>query len=199
MTSETGAETLMLRVTDLKQHEYCPRVVYYQYVMPVEFRATFKMERGRAVEGVEEALEKRRTYRRYRLAAARRSFRRRLISQTLGLSGTVDLLLETDDRAWPVDFKDTTQGVRRNHVLQIAAYSLLIEDCLAKICDAGFIYLVPERRVVHIAVGRESKQEVVMLLASLREMIGGQMCPPPTVHRNRCADCEYRNYCADVF
>ena len=33
-----------LCVTDLKQFVYCPRIPFYQYVMPVEKKATFKME-----------------------------------------------------------------------------------------------------------------------------------------------------------
>ncbi len=39
-----------IRVNDIKQYFYCPRVVFYQYSMPVEKKNTRKMELGRAEE-----------------------------------------------------------------------------------------------------------------------------------------------------
>jgi len=56
-----------LRVNDLKQFTYCQRIVFYQYVMPVEKKATFKMEEGKRAEAVIDKLEKRRSLRGYRL------------------------------------------------------------------------------------------------------------------------------------
>ena len=33
----------------------------------------------------------------------------------------------------------------------------------------------------------------------IRRMIEREQMPPPTPVRNRCTDCEYRNYCGDIF
>ena len=41
---ETG--TMTFTVTDLKQYEYCPRIVYYTYCLPLIRPTTFKMEAG---------------------------------------------------------------------------------------------------------------------------------------------------------
>ena len=38
----------MFRVTDLKQYAYCPRIVYYTYIMPSVRPKTFKMDEGKA-------------------------------------------------------------------------------------------------------------------------------------------------------
>jgi len=46
-----------LRVNDLKQFEYCPRIVFYNTVMPVERKVTVKMERGKEEELRLDALE----------------------------------------------------------------------------------------------------------------------------------------------
>jgi CRISPR-associated exonuclease Cas4 len=51
---------LELTVNDLKQFVYCPRIVYYHYVMPVEKKPTYKMEHGARAEEVIERLEARR-------------------------------------------------------------------------------------------------------------------------------------------
>lgn len=31
---------ISIRVNDIKQYAYCPRIVFYQYCMPVEKKAT---------------------------------------------------------------------------------------------------------------------------------------------------------------
>ncbi len=38
---------MMLKVSDVKQYLYCPRIVYYTYVAPVPRRITFKMRYGK--------------------------------------------------------------------------------------------------------------------------------------------------------
>jgi CRISPR-associated exonuclease Cas4 len=63
-----------LRVNDLKQFEYCPRIVFYNTVMPVERKATIKMARGKEAEFRLDALETRRTLKRYDLGSGERRF-----------------------------------------------------------------------------------------------------------------------------
>ncbi|MGH9351215.1 MAG: CRISPR-associated protein Cas4 [Terriglobia bacterium] len=103
-----------LRVNDLKQWEYCPRIVFYNTVMPVTRKSTIKMERGKQVEIKLDALETRRTLRRYHLAEGDRRFNVSLSSERLGLSGKLDLLITTPAACYPVDFKYTRDRPRRN-------------------------------------------------------------------------------------
>jgi len=80
-----------IRVNDIKQYAYCPRVVFYQYCMPVEKKATWKMEQGKVAEAEIDKLEKRRKLREYRLADGERRFHVWLTSGRIGLSGKIDL------------------------------------------------------------------------------------------------------------
>jgi CRISPR-associated exonuclease Cas4 len=75
--------------------------------MPVERKSTVKMERGKEIEVRLDALEARRTLRRYRLAEGERRYHVWLSSDRLGLSGKLDLLIVTRDGCYPVDFKHT--------------------------------------------------------------------------------------------
>jgi CRISPR/Cas system-associated exonuclease Cas4 (RecB family) len=36
------------------------------------------------------------------------------------------------------------------------------------------------------------------MLYEMREMIRKEAMPPPTRHRGRCAECEFRRFCGDV-
>jgi CRISPR-associated exonuclease Cas4 len=188
-----------LTVTDLKQWVYCPRIPYYHHVMPVEIARTYKMQRGRDVEAAVEAMEKRRGFRRYGLERGERRFGVWLHSAALELSGKLDLLIITEDACYPVDFKDTEGGVRYNHRIQLAAYSLLVEENLARPVPIAFVYLVPSRQLVTVPVGAKEREEVPRAIAEMRRDIEQENMPGPTPVRARCVACEFRNYCADIW
>lgn len=198
MTAERRVD-FDVAVTDLKQWAYCQRIPYYRHVLPVTPAPTYKMQRGKDVQGAVEALEKRRGFRAYGVAEGERRFAVWLRSERLGLSGKLDLLIVTPDACYPVDFKDTEGGVRRNHRFQLAAYALLVEDAFARPAPQGFIYLVPRKAVVAIDLSEADRQDVRDALAAMRRMVAQEDMPGPTTVRARCVACEFRNYCADVW
>jgi CRISPR-associated exonuclease Cas4 len=120
---------ISVRVNDIKQYFYCPRIVFYQYSMPVEKKATWKMERGKIEEGEIDRLEKRRKLSSYRLAEGERRFHVWLSSERLGLAGKLDLVIDSPGGLFPVDFKITKGRPHRKHLYQIFGYALLLEDC----------------------------------------------------------------------
>lgn len=200
-TSETRSEQglIPLRVNDLKQYEYCPRIVFYNTVMPVDRKVTVKMERGKEEEIRLDALEKRRNLRRYQLGSGQRRFHVWLDSRELALSGKLDLLIVSPKGYFPVDFKYTRGGPHRNHIFQLAGYSLLLEEHFRTRVEAGFIYLVPTQEVVAIELNERLRDKTLAMLAEIRSMIREGILPAPTPLRARCGDCEFRNYCGDIF
>jgi len=190
---------LPLRVHDLKQWEYCKRIVFYNTVMPVARKATIKMERGREAEVKLEALESRRSLRRYHLAQGERRFGLWLESKALALSGKLDLLISAPQACYPVDFKYTRDRPRANHVMQLAAYALLVEDVMGRPVPAGFIYLAPSNQLVRVNITPGLITRVRRAMTDIRSMIQEAILPDPTPVRARCEECEFRNYCGDVF
>jgi CRISPR-associated exonuclease Cas4 len=188
-----------LRVNDLKQFEYCPRIVFYNTVMPVERKSTVKMQRGKEEEFKLDALEKRRTLKRYQLGSGERHFHVWIESPKLGLSGKLDLLIISPQGFFPVDFKYTRGRPHRNHVFQLAGYALLVEEKFQTQAETGFIYLAPIQDIVAIHLTQQLKEKTLRLLAEIRQMIQEGILPPPTPVRSRCEECEFRNYCGDVF
>lgn len=188
-----------IRVNDIKQYAYCPRVVFYQYCMPVEKKATWKMEQGKVAEAEIDKLEKRRKLREYRLADGERRFHVWLSARRIGLTGKLDLLIDSPEGLFPVDFKLTTGRPHKNHVAQLCGYALLLEDCFERDVTKGFVYLIPTNDAVVFDLTAERKQETRDLLSEIRRMIEKEQMPEPTPVRNRCTDCEYRNYCGDIF
>lgn len=198
-SSVADAVGLELTVTDLKQFVYCPRIPYYQYVLPVRAKKTYPMERGKAVQAAVEALERRRGFRRYGVAEGKRHFGLALHSQRLGLSGRLDLLIETKDACFPVDFKDSEGPVRQNHLIQLAAYALLIEDSLGIRAPTGFVYRVPVKDAIAVEIRAQDRALAENAIGEIRRAVLAEAMPEPTAVRNRCTACEFRNYCGDIW
>ncbi len=194
-----GPPVVGITATDLKQWAYCPRIPFYRHVLPVRPAPTYKMQRGKEIQRAVEALERRRGFRAYGMRDGERRFGVWLHSERLGLSGKLDLLILTPNACFPVDFKDTEGGPRRNHRLQLAAYALLAEEAFGRPAPDGFIFIVPDKRVVALGLGEEDRDEVRHALAPMRRMIEREELPPPTPVRARCQACEFRNYCGDIW
>ena len=194
---ETQAELVL--VTDLKQWGYCPRIVYYRSTMPGAGQPTFKMQEGKAAQELIETLEMRRTLREYGLEGARRRFGVWLIAPCLGLSGKLDLLLEAEAAAAVVDFKLTSSNLAENHRLQLAGYALLVEEALRLPVRHAFVYRIPDGKVFRIEISEDLRARALGAMAAIREIASERWCPEPTPVRSRCLECEYANYCADVW
>ena len=185
-----------LTVTDLKNWVYCPRVPYYMAFAPHR-PTTFKMEAGRGAHVHVTDLEDRRSLRAYGLTEGERMFGVKLRSARLGLVGWLDMVILTPQAAMPVEFK-TTAGVSLNHRLQLTASGLLVEERWGRPVERGYIYLIPSRRAQTVVFTDELRQQVVTALAELRTALRTEAKPPPTRQRAKCADCEFRRYCADL-
>jgi len=156
----------LIPVTDLKQWAYCARIVYYHRVMPAVGKPTFKMKEAVAAQELIESLEMRRGFTEYGLEGARRRFNVWLRNEQLGLSGKVDLLLESPEEVAVVDFKLTSGEPGENHRMQLAGYSLLAEAACGIPARRGFVYRIPDNRVFAVEITRELRQAVERMGAS---------------------------------
>jgi len=188
-----------LWVADIKQYLYCPRVVYFHYVMPVEKKPTYKMEAGKEIHEAIRELEKRRKLKAYGLEKGLRLFDVRLHSPKLGLRGRLDMLIQSEGGWYPVDFKMTEGRPHRNHLYQLGGYALLVEEEYGCVVEQGFVYLIPTKDAVVMHIGTELKREVSQLIQVIREMVNREEMPEVNPSRRRCQDCEYQNYCGDVW
>ena len=186
-------------VTDLKQWAYCQRIVYYRQIMPGIGKPTFKMQEAHRAQDLIESLEMRRVITKYGLDGARRRFGVWLSDDKLGLSGKIDLVLETDAEAVVVDFKLTSGDPGENHRMQLAGYALLVQSATGLKVHRTFLYRIPDSRVFEIPIDDRRIQEVQIALTAMRQNRDLEILPEPTSVRARCVECEYQNYCADVW
>lgn len=192
----------LLKVTDLKQFAYCPRIAYYQYCLPGVRPTTYKMEAGIRAQDRVEDLEHRRSLRAYGLTEGKRHFNISVASERLGVSGQIDLVIECTDssekKLIPVDFKLSRREPGRHFKLQLACYAMLLEETWQMPVTEGFLYLIPTRRAVQVPITTRMRRDVCRQLAEIRTSIVAERMPTPTKRRGCCVDCEFRRFCNDV-
>lgn len=189
----------LLAVTELRQWSYCPRVVYYHQLMPGAAQMTYKMQEGLRAQDVVESLELRRTLREYGMEKASREFGVWLKDEGLGLTGKIDLLLRGERSGAIVDFKLTSGDPGENHRMQLAGYALLTEAALGLSVDTAFLFRIPDNRVFAVPVTRELKEKAAEAVRAIRRMQVTEELPGATEVRARCTECEYANYCGDIW
>ncbi len=193
-------EAYTLRVIDLKQYVYCPRILYFQTVLPDVRPLTYKMEAGILAHQQAAAREKRRLLRTYGLDAGERAFDVPLRNVELGLSGIIDMVITTPAECIPVDYK-ASKRIGSHFKLQLMAYGRLLEtslpDCPQPV-SRGFLYLIPQRKAILVPFSPHLRRKLEQALARLQTIVHQQQMPQPTTVRGRCMDCEFRRFCNDT-
>ncbi len=192
----------LLRVVDLKQYEYCPRVVYYDYCLAGLRPTTYKMAAGMAAQARVNELEERRSLRAYGVKQGERHYHVSVLSEKLGCSGQIDMVIESRDdnqpHLLPIDFKLSRREPGRHFKLQLACYAMMLEDDWGIPVTEGAIYLIPSKRVIKVPITARLRQDAIRDLLTIRHMVTKQNVPPPTRQRSRCVNCEFRRFCNDV-
>ncbi|MGI6685829.1 MAG: CRISPR-associated protein Cas4 [Bacillota bacterium] len=189
---------LKLRVSDIKQYVYCPRVLYFTYVLPVEKKVTRKMTYGQEYHVQLDRLEKRRKLKRYNLSDGERIFHTHLYSPRLELEGKLDLHIKSGHELFPVEFKNTYRGPGLNHKYQVTAYAILLEDIYGQPVRQGFVYQIPNNEIFEMEITPNMRLYVKEIMAKIRHLVKMEAMPKPAFQKQRCIDCEYRNFCGDV-
>lgn len=193
-----------VRVVDIKHYLYCPRIVYFDRVAKAEERVFSQQSKSLEEHERLEKLEKRRVggfFYSGELVDAEKVFQLRLRSERLNLEGVLDCLLRLGKEAVPVDYKYMRSMRGRawlDHRYQLTAYALLVEDKLDCVVRRGFIYYVPEDRVVEVSVDEGMKRYVKRLIKRVEYMMHGEELPPVRVPPSKCAGCGFFWICRRV-
>ena len=188
----------MITPTELRQHHYCPRIVFFERCTPVRRRETVLMTAGRDQHQAELERERRRTLSRYALQAGERRYDVRLTSEQLQLTGELDLLIVDGPTAFPVEFKHTSRPPDPGHKLQLCAYALLVEDQLGLHVPHGYWHSSRTRQTHTIPFDLRLRNRTKRAILATNAFIAAELCPSPTSQLSKCLECELKNFCGDT-
>lgn len=188
-----------LRASDLRQYLYCPRVVYFSLVVPVDRVETFKMNAGRDAEREHARLERRRNLDRYGLSDGLRRYDVRVVCAKLGVSGIIDEVVHGPAGPVPVEVKMTEGGVALGHKVQLAVYGMALEEQFGQDVPMGFVHLVPGKQTRSVVLDDRLRAAATDITRRIRAMIATQDFPPPADRPAKCDGCELRSFCNDIY
>lgn len=83
--------------------------------------------------------------------------------------------------------------------MQVCAYSLLVEKHFGLPCPLAFVILKDRAEMAAMELDGALRQQTLETARRARQVVVEEMMPSPTEVRARCTQCEYRNFCGDVF
>lgn len=125
-----------------------------------------------------------------------------LHSDTLGLTGVVDLIEDTGTGRELLDYKkgaprrdeDNNPVPKDNDALQIGAYALMLAEEGLTLTRAS-IYYEQERKRIPVELTEDLFERVRSTLAEARALAASHQCPPPLVDDPRCLHCSAYSIC----
>ena len=120
---------------------------------------------------------------------------RPLFSRRYLLTGKPDYLVEEKGRLIPVEVKPTASPSTpyRSHVLQLAAYCLLVEEEYGRRPPYGIIKY--RDRAFAVDYTPQLQAQLLGTLADMRSRLSAADVPPSHANPNRCRRCGYREVC----
>lgn len=188
-----------VRVTDLKQFVYCPRVFFYQACLPRVRPVTYKMEEGVEAGRSEVGREERRSLRAYGIQAATREFDVHVTSKRLGVRGEIDMVITVagTGEVIPVDYKlSKIAGI--HFQMQVAVYGMMLEEMRGVRVTRGFLYEIPLKRAEEVRIDARLRQRAEKAFREMREVLEKERMPAQVQNLAKCVACEFRRFCNDV-
>ena len=188
----------IVRISDLRQWTYCPRVIWWTQVCPVGRYVSFKMKKGQEKELRLQRLQKRRTLKSFGMKLGEVQTNVVLTSERLKLTGKLDMMVVQGANRLPAEIKFTQGPARLNHRLQLAGYALLIEEVFGTTVPVGFVIRLPDDEVDTIEIDDSLRELATQTIEAIRSTISMECMPAAVPVLGRCVDCEFRNFCQDI-
>ncbi len=185
-----------LPVNLIRQWCYCPRIVYY--IELTEFPVVYPgwVRQGERFHQKETTLWQRRNLSRFGLEKGKIHLDYGGKSLKYQIHGIADMVIETDDAVYPVEFKLAGSAQKKGGTLQLAAYGLIMEDIFQKKSPFGFL-AEGEKSILKIEFNDALKKEVLNNVEQIKQMLKRGIKPDSSATIYQCVRCEYRNHCND--
>ena len=200
MTATADAQLIPLRA--LNQVTYCPRLYYLQYVdcvMPTNEHVEGGLHDHRRVDEPELANKTRKE------GDTNRSRGIHLSSDTLGISGILDVIEEKEGVSYPVETKhgsaprddDGRPTTWDNDAVQLCGQALLMEEAFGKPVERGFQFYAGTRERVEVRFTDELRATTRTAIDDCRQLssLDAPPDPLPAELRHRCFGCSLAPVC----
>lgn len=182
----------MFSIEDIRQFVYCPRIIYFRYVLRNIPRTTIKMRKGSDQHEI---------WRKRQIQRGNKSdifFGLYFKSEEIGLCGLLDAIEFDGETAIPIELKTGSNFgdcVAPHHRAQIIAQCVLIESCLNVHVKHGIVLYSSSRNQFIVDFGDEERLWLEKTLSKMRDIVFFEEVPDVCDLEAKCTDCEYWAWC----
>ncbi len=180
----------------IRQWCYCPRIVYYMEFTSFRPEYPIWVKQGYLYHENEARLWNRRNLSRFGLETGKIRLNYSLSSKKYGIHGVSDMIIESNNKVFPVEFKLDKSLKKKGGILQLVSYGIMAGEIFSKECSEGF-FLEGKKSLYKICFSDDNKKEVLRILKDIRIMINNGVKPDSSASINKCTNCEYINHCND--
>src|SRR5579875_1519022 len=198
----SAIETNLIPLRALNQVTYCPRLYYLQYVdavMPINEHVEGGLFDHRRIDDPELAHKTRKE------GEVSKSRGIHLGSETLGLSGVLDLIEEKNGESYPVETQhgsaprddDGQPTVWDNDAVQLCGQALLLEEVFGSPVQRGFLFYAGSRERVEVRFTDALRAKARAAIDECRRLsaLDTPPDPLPAELRHRCFGCSLAPVC----
>lgn len=175
-------------LSQINTYVFCPRRFYYESVEGHQV-INEHVEEGKIKHTRVDTKMKDRNERGVKV-----SRRQYLASDTLGVSGYLDLIEEKDGVPCPIEYKKAGTGNWLNDQVQLCLQGMLIEESTGTAVPHGYIYYIGSKRRRKVVFDDELRQISRDFVSDAESLLQTRKIPEP-VHDNRCNGCSVRGIC----
>ena len=122
----------------------------------------------------------------------------RIDSEELRLKGIIDQVYVYGNEYVPFELKtgrSPQDGIWPSHRIQIAAYSLLLEERFNKEIKEGFVVYLDSNEKRHIAINPFMREEVKQIVDEVIGLLESKSIPDFCGNENKCRKCGLKQTC----
>ena len=183
----------------LRQYCFCPRIPYFLEVLDLPVTRPLWVRQGSLFHERQALLSKYRKLKRFGLDDAQMHFHPDLNSEEWRLHGVADLVLETVQHVYPVEFKTSFSSMSRGAIIQLIAYGEMSAEKWRKNFSKGFLLYADKGKVKEIHYNEAARHSLKKINGQVREILMTEQIPDSAASFSQCSQCEFLNYCNDRF
>ncbi len=122
----------------------------------------------------------------------------RVDSEKLRLKGIIDQVYAYESDYVPFELKTgsiPSDGVWPSHRIQVAAYSLLLQEKFGMEIKEGFVFYLDSKEKRRIAINPFMKEEVMQITDEVISLLEGKELPDFCSNKNKCRSCGLKQTC----
>lgn len=189
----------MIPINLIRQYKFCPRIVYFNLLTNIKPIYPRQVSLGSDYHDLQNEMIKSRKFKKFNIEFEEILYDKYLENVELNICGKVDLAFLCEDEVIPVEFKHIEKKYSYSHILQLVGYGLLLEKEFNKKLTKAFIIYSNNMKFHKIEILDKHKKDFFEVVKDIEEILKNDIMPNSSADENKCAQCEYLNFCDDRF